>query len=120
MTDKAAQSIIAEYEAWADGEGLPGDDAEALAAVDSAGGTSDGGCLCCWLLKRFAEARAEREAWRELTAVICGDGGHYHQEYGTAATLKHCIEKFHAMRCVTAEYTTRLAAAEQAAQEAKP
>ena len=35
---------------------------------------------------------AERDEWRNMVAVLCGDGGHYHVEHGTAATRAY-IEK---------------------------
>jgi len=35
---------------------------------------------------------AERDEWRNMVAVLCGDGGHYHAEHGTAATRAY-IEK---------------------------
>ena len=40
-----------------------------------------------------AETRKERDAWRNLVAVVCGDGGHYHQQHGTEQTLQHCLER---------------------------
>lgn len=47
--------------------------------------------------KRADKAEAERDAWRDVIAVLCGDGGHYHQEHGTEATKEHALERFYAL-----------------------
>jgi hypothetical protein len=47
---------------------------------------------------KLAEAERERDAWRDVIAVLCGDGGHYHQEHGTEATKQHALDRFYALR----------------------
>jgi len=42
--------------------------------------------------RRHLPVKAERDEWRNMVAVLCGDGGHYHAEHGTAATRAY-IEK---------------------------
>lgn len=44
------------------------------------------------LLRQLREAQAERDAWRDVIAILCRDGGQYHQQHGTAATRQHCID----------------------------
>lgn len=41
----------------------------------------------------LADAKAERDEWRNVIATICADGGHYHLEHGTKATAEHCIQQ---------------------------
>jgi len=41
---------------------------------------------------------AERDEWRNMVAVLCGDGGHYHAEHGTAATRAYIEKKLFDLR----------------------
>ena len=41
---------------------------------------------------------AERDEWRNMVAVLCGDGGHYHAKHGTAATRAHIEKKLFDLR----------------------
>ena len=47
---------------------------------------------CIHAINQHEKLVAERDEWRNMAAVLCGDGGHYHAEHGTAATRSH-IEK---------------------------
>ena len=59
-----------------------------------------------------ADATRERDAWRNVIACLCGDGGHYHQEHGTEATAKHCLERFHGLLAERDALQARVAALE--------
>ena len=48
--------------------------------------------FCAHAINQHEKLVAERDEWRNMAAVLCGDGGHYHAEHGTAATRAH-IEK---------------------------
>jgi len=69
------------------------------------------GGLCAW--RRVGQlwdpgclslrAAAELQAWRDVIATICRDGGHYHQKHGTKATRDACIQMVLAERRALAE-----------------
>jgi len=56
--------------------------------------TLSGYCLGCAqrMVSQYGELEVERDEWRNMVAVLCGDGGHYHADHGTAATRAY-IEK---------------------------
>jgi len=43
-------------------------------------------------IDQHEKLKAELDEWRNMAAVLCGDGGQCHADYGTAAT-RACIEK---------------------------
>lgn len=55
----------------------------------------NGGCGTCVICCK--EATDERDAWREVIAALCGDGGHYHQKHGTKATKDYALGRFYGL-----------------------
>lgn len=47
------------------------------------------------LRRQLVWVRTERDAWRNIIAMLCGDGGQYHQQHGTAATVEYCKTRFY-------------------------
>lgn len=45
------------------------------------------------LVQDLAAAKAEIAEWRNVIAIICRDGGHYHHEHGTKATAEFCKQQ---------------------------
>ena len=50
------------------------------------------------LFYALRDCRAEEKQWRNMVAVLCGDGGHYLHEHGVEKTKQHIIEEFHKQR----------------------
>ena len=41
--------------------------------------------------------KKEIAAWRDVIAVFCRDGGHYHQEHGTEATKDYVLKRYYGL-----------------------
>jgi hypothetical protein len=48
--------------------------------------------------ERAEKAERERDEWRNMVAVLCGDGGHYHAQHGTETTARHILSRYYGLR----------------------
>ena len=68
--------------------------------------------------KENADLRAEVQSWRNVIAVICRDGGHYHQEHCTEATAAYCEQVVCGLRSERDALQQRCKRLEKAASDA--